>query len=131
MSQKDVKIVSKVYEAINRRDWNAVFHDTHPDFELTTQRGPTAGTIRGRKQIQEFAEDQFAAFDWTIWEPEEFFEAGDHIVVFVRIRSRPRGGSVDLEVRIGHLWTIRGSTIQTLKTFAVREEALDAAGLRE
>ena len=129
MSQENVEIVRKVYEALNRRDWDAAFHDTHPDFELTTQRGPTPGTRRGRTQAQEFAEEYFMAFGKMIWDPEEFFGDRDQIVVFVRIDSQPKGGSVDMEVRIGHLWTIREGTILSLKTFAVREEALEAAGL--
>jgi ketosteroid isomerase-like protein len=47
------------------------------------------------------------------------------------VRSRPKGGSVDIEVRIGHLWTVRDGSIRSLRTFAVREEALEAAGLSE
>jgi ketosteroid isomerase-like protein len=131
MSRENVKIVRPVYEALNRRDWDAVFHDMHPDAELTTQRGPTAGTLRGHKQIQEFVEDQFAPFGELSMQPEEFFETGDQVVVFLRVRARPQEGSVDMEVRIGHLWTIRDGTIRSLKTFAVREEALEAAGLSE
>ena len=47
------------------------------------------------------------------------------------MRSRPKGGSIDIEVRIGHLWTVRDGLLRSLKTFAVREEALEAAGLSE
>ena len=36
-----------------------------------------------------------------------------------------------MEIRLGHLWTIRDGLIGSLKTFAVREEALEAAGLEE
>jgi ketosteroid isomerase-like protein len=131
MPQEHAEIIRRVYEALNRRDWDAVLHDMHQDVELTTQRGPTPGTRQGHKQVQEFVEDQFAPFDKLRMEPEEFFESGDQLVVYVRIRSQPRGGTVDMEVRIGHLWTIRDGTILSLKTFAVREEALEAAGLRK
>jgi ketosteroid isomerase-like protein len=131
MSQENVETLRKFYEAFNRRDWDAVFHDAHPDFEVTNQIGPTAGTRRGREQTQEFAEDQIAAFGKLSFAPEEFFEAGDQIVVFVTTRSRPKGGSVDMEVRNGHLWAIRDGTLLSLKTFPVREEALEAAGLSE
>ena len=64
-------------------------------------------------------------------EPEELFEAAEHVVAFVKVRSRPKGTSADMEVRNGHLWTIRDGTIRSLKTFPVREEALKAAGLSE
>jgi ketosteroid isomerase-like protein len=131
MSEENVEIVRRFYDAFNRRDWEAMFRDAHPGFELTTQRGVTAGTSRGRKQVQEFAEDYVETFGKMIWDPEEFFDGGDQIVVFVKIRSRPKGGNVDMEVRVGNVWTIRDGTILSLQTFPVREEALEAAGLRE
>jgi ketosteroid isomerase-like protein len=131
MSQENVEIVRNLYEALNRRDWDAVFRDTHPDFELTNERGPNAGTRRGRKRVAEFAEDYFAAFDKFIWEPEQFFEGGDQVVAFVTTRARPRGGSVDLVVRNGWWWTIRDDVILSVKSFPEPERALEAAGLRE
>jgi ketosteroid isomerase-like protein len=131
MPKENVEIVREVYDAFNRRDWDAAFRTSHPDIELTTQRGPNAGTRRGRKPVQEFIEDYIAAFDNLIWEPDEFFDSGKQVVVFVNVRSRPKGGNVDMEVRNGHLWTIRDGTILSIKTFPAREEALEAAGLRE
>ena len=122
-------MVRSVYEPLNRADWEAVFRDAHPGFEITTQRGPAAGTYRGQDAVRKQVQDLLAPFEvWTV-EPAEFFDTGDHVVVFVRVRSRPKGASVDMEVRNGHLWTIRDGTIRSLKTFAVREEALEAAGL--
>jgi ketosteroid isomerase-like protein len=131
MPKENVEIVREVYDAFNRRDWDAAFRNSHPDIELTTQRGPNAGTRRGRKPVQEFVEDYIAAFGRLIWEPDELFERGNQVVVFVSVRSRPKGGNVDMEVRNGHLWTIRDGTILSIKTFPAREEALEAAGLRE
>ena len=40
-----------------------MFRDTHPDFEMTTQRGPNAGTHRRREGVQSFGEDYISAFD--------------------------------------------------------------------
>ena len=124
-------MIRSVYEPLNRGDWEAVFLDAHPEFELTTQRGLTPGTYRGQEAVQKQVQELFGPFEVWKMEPEEFFEAGDHVVAFVKVRSRPRGASVDMEVRNGHLWTIRDGTIRSLKTFAVREEALEAAGLDE
>jgi ketosteroid isomerase-like protein len=131
MSQQNVEIVRNVYEAVNRRDWDAIFRDAHPDVEMTTQRGPNSGTHRGRKRVTAFLEDYIAAFDTFIWEPEEFFAGGDQVVAFVTSRSRPRGGSVDLAVRNGHCWTIRDRAILAIETFPEPKRALQAAGLHE
>jgi ketosteroid isomerase-like protein len=129
MSQEDVEAVREVYEAFNDRDWDGAFRHAHPDFEITTLREPTAGTRRGRERIMEFAEDLFAAFDTFIWEPEEFFDGDDLVVAYVKVRSRPKGGSFEMEARNGHLWTIREGSILSLQPFPDPEDALEAAGL--
>ncbi len=131
MSQENVEVVRPIYDALNRRDWETVFCDTHPDFEMTTLRGPTAGTHRGREAVQGLIEDAIAAFDNLVFEPEEFRENGDQVVALVTTRARPKGGSVDIVVRNGHLWTVRDGTILSLKTFPAPGKALEAAGLRE
>ena len=124
-------MIRSIYDPLNRGDWEAAFQNAHPEMEITTQRGPAAGTYRGQEAVRKHFEDLLGAFDtWTI-EPEEFFDAGDQVVAYVKVRSRPSGGSVDMEIRNGHLWTIRDGTIRAVKTFAVREEALKAAGLSE
>ena len=124
-------MIRSIYEPFNRGDWDAVFSDAHPDFEITTQRGPTAGTYRGQRAVERAVEDMLAPFEVWAMEPEEFFEGGDQVVVFVGLHSRPKGSSAEIENRFGHLWTIRDGLIRSLKTFAVREEALEAAGLEE
>jgi len=131
MSQGNVEVVRPIYDALKRRDWDIVFRDMHPDFEMTTQRGLDAGTHRRREAVQRLIEDAITAFDNLVFEPEEFLENGDQVVVLVTTRARPKGGSVDIVVRNGHLWTVRDGTILSMKTFPAPEKALEAAGLQE
>src|SRR2546426_9181074 len=108
MSEENVEIVRAIFEAFNRGDWDAVFRDLHPDFELTTPaRGLDAGTFRGREEGQGYWEDFFTPYEAVTVEPEEFFERGDQLVVFVTGRLRPKGSSAEVEVQTGHLWTFR------------------------
>ena len=131
MSEENVEIVRQFYDALNRGDWDAVFRDTHPDFELTTQRGPNAGTLRGREGVQGFGEDYIGAFGNFVVEPEEFVEKDDQVLALVTRRVRPTGGSVDIVVRNGHLWTVREGTILSMKSFPDPEKALEAVGMRK
>jgi ketosteroid isomerase-like protein len=131
MSQENVEIVRPIYDSLTRRDWDTVFRDMHPDFEMTTPRGPTAGTHRGRETVQGLIEDAIAAFDNLVFEPEGFLENGDQVVALVTVSARPKGGSVDIVVRNGHLWTVREGTVLSMETFPAPEKALEAAGLRE
>ena len=132
MSEENVEIVRSVGEAFNRRDWDAMFRDQHPDVELTTPpRGPNAGTYRGREECQGFWQDLLAAFEaWSV-EREEHFESGDQVVVVAKNRVQPKGTGAEIELRNGLLFTIRDGKIVSVRIFAEPEEALEAAGLEE
>ena len=131
MSQANVEVVRRVYEAVNRRDWDDAFRAAHPEFEATFQRGPFAGTHRGREAVQAQLADQREAFDSVMMEPLELHDSGDQVVAMVRSRLRPRGSSAEFEIRNGHLWTVRDGEILSLLTFPSPEQAFEAAGLRE
>jgi ketosteroid isomerase-like protein len=131
MSRENVEIVRRLYDALNRGDWDAVFRNTHPDFEMTLQRAPDAGTHRRREGVQRFGEDYLSAFDNMAFEPERFLENGDQVLVLLTRRARPKGGSADLVVRNGHLWTLRDGTILSMKSFPDPKDALEAVGLSE
>ena len=132
MSEADIDTLRAGYEAISRGDWDAAFGDVHPDFELkTADRMASPGAYRGPEEVRRFFEDLLDSFEEVATEPEEFFERGNQIVVFVLLRSRPRGSSVAMEIRIGHLWTMRDGKPAQLELFPEREQALEAVGLSE
>jgi ketosteroid isomerase-like protein len=67
-----------------------------------------------------------SGFEQTFFEPEEFFERGDRIAVFIRLKARPWGADGMIENRIGHLWTMRKGKAVRCETFPRREDALEA-----
>jgi uncharacterized protein len=131
MSEGNVEIVQSIYEALNRGDWEAAPRLTDADFEVTFQRGPNAGTHRGRDSIRAIIEDQREAFDAWIIEVEQVFDSGDQVVALIRNRLRPKGTGAEFETRNGHIWTIRNGVALSLRGFPNPEEALKAAGLSE
>jgi ketosteroid isomerase-like protein len=130
MSQENVEIVRRVYDALNRNDWDAAFRDAHPDIEITFKRGPLAGTHRGRETPQAIFADVRATFDAWVMEPLELLESGDQVVAIVKNRLRPKGTDAEFETRNGHLWRIRDGTILSLEGFPNADDALEAAGVR-
>jgi ketosteroid isomerase-like protein len=130
MSQANVDLVRAIYDALNRRDWDAVFRDVGT-VEMTTQRGPNAGTVRGREGAEGFLKDYIAAFDRVAWEPTRFVESEEGVVALVTTRSRPKGSDADIVTRNGHLWTIRDGAVVSMTTFPDPQDALEAVGLGE
>jgi len=131
MSQENVEIVRSIYDSLNRGDWDAAIHRTDPDFEVTFQRGPNAGTHRGRGSIQAILEDQRVAFEAWIIEVEQVFDSRDQVVALIKSHLRPKGTDAEFEIRNGHIWTIRDGMAHSLRGFPNPEEALEAAGLRD
>jgi uncharacterized protein len=130
MSQADIETLRAGYAAVSRGDWDEVFDQAHPDFELkTADRFTSPGTYRGVDDARQFLDDLFGAFEEVVIEPEEFFESGDRIAVLLTVRSRPKGSSAVVENRIGHVWTMRDGKAVRLEIFPEREKALEAAGL--
>lgn len=128
MSQQSVEIVRRCYAALDQRDWDGLWREAHPDFELQTQ---LQGSRLGPDEANEFIQDQFAAFESWKLEPEKFFESDDQVVVFLISRARPRGSSAEITIKIAHVWTLRDGKVLMLETFPKREKALEAAGLSE
>ena len=135
MSQTDIETLRITYEALSRKDWDAAFRQAQPDFELRTHGGRTGllgGTYRGREEVSGFFEDQWAAFEEAVVEPQEFFEGPRGlIVVFALARFRPKGSKAVLETQTGQLWTMRDGKFARCELFPERENALEAAGLSE
>jgi ketosteroid isomerase-like protein len=132
MSQENVETVRDVYEALNRRDWDAVFRDAYPDFVVQLpEAGMNVGSFQGRDGLVKLFENYSEAFDFFHIEPEEFFEADEQVVVFVRIPARGRGSGAEVGLRSAHVWTMRATKAARLEVFPDRREALQAAGLSE
>jgi ketosteroid isomerase-like protein len=131
MSEADVEALRAAYEAVRRGGWEFAFQYAHPDFELVTaDRVTSPGTYRGVDAARAFFEDLTEPFDEFDAEPLEFFQRGDRVAVLLQVRARPRGSTAVLENRIGHVWTLRDGKVARLQIFPVREEALEAIGLR-
>ena len=88
MSEENVEIVRRCYAALDRRDWEGLWREAHPDFEFRTQ---LQGSRLGPDEAQTFIEDQFAAFESWVVAPERFFDSDDQVVVW-----RCRGRTVEI-----------------------------------
>src|SRR5690349_5165877 len=102
-------------------------------YELQLPGGYPEGepVFRGREGLAQMAAMLRGA--WSEWrfEVERFLDAGDRVVVFVRVIARGRGSGVPIELPDAHLVTLRGRRIACTRVYRDRAEALKAVGLEE
>ena len=129
MSQENVEIVRRFYEAFSRGDrdgWTRLMSSDVELFPLEAggHKLGAEGVVRG---MDEFT-SVFASYEVS---PEDFHDAGDQIVVVLRRSARsPRSPAV-IEDRFGQVISIRGGRIVRFQSFGRVDEALEAAGLSE
>jgi ketosteroid isomerase-like protein len=113
--------------------FDRVFRDCPLDeeFELRLPGGYPEGepVFRGREGIAQLLAMLRDA--WAEWrfEPERFIDAGDQVVVFVRVVARGSASDVPIELPDAHVLAIRDGRLTSSDVYRDRSEALQAAGL--
>jgi hypothetical protein len=64
-------------------------------------------------------------------EPQEIVDMGEHVLLVTRITARGRGGGVPVDQRIAIFGRFQGEKLVWAKSFASKQQALEAVGLRE
>jgi ketosteroid isomerase-like protein len=131
MSEENVEIVRRGYEAYRRGDLGPMLADVDPEM-VTYREAPDAATFHGPdgllKAIAEWVED-FDEFEAT---PEEMIDANDHQIL-VRVHQTAVGAQsgAPIEADYWFVHTLRDGKVVRLDMFANELHALEAAGLRE
>ena len=70
---------------------------------------------------------------WSEWEfePLEFLDAGDDVVVVALQRGKPKSGGPTVVMQLAQVWTVRDGTLVRMRMYASKAEALEAVGLAE
>jgi ketosteroid isomerase-like protein len=130
MSQENVELVRRGYEALNRGDLGLLLDQL--DDDVVTYRGtPLGDTFYGKEGYLTAAADWVEDFaEWSIT-PEDFIDAGDHVVVRVAQEARGDHSGVRVTAVYWFVHTVREGQIVRFGMFVTKDEALEAAGLRE
>ena len=132
MSEENVEIVRRGWEAFDRGDLSAAMEDMSPDIETyVAPPAPVTGTYHGIEGWVQSMLDWAEGFDELVMTAEEYFDAGDQVVVRSRHTSRGAASGVPVEAIFWYVWTIRAGKIVRVAVFSDWSEALEAAGLSE
>jgi uncharacterized protein len=132
MSQENVEFVRGGWEAYERGDLSAALETLSPDLvTYVAPPIPVAGTYHGPEGLLQLTLDWAEGFDELVVTAEEFFDAGDQVVVRVRHRASGAESGVPVETDIWYVWTVRAGMTVRADVFNDRSAAFEAAGLRD
>jgi ketosteroid isomerase-like protein len=137
MSEENVEVVRRVYEAGTRGDSDAVFALYDPEVVVDGSQSPYAdlgigGVYRGHEGLRSFFRQYFEPWESVEDDYEELIDAGEHVVSVGSSRARGRASGAEVESRPQYgVWTIRDGKVFRVAWFTTREAALEVTGLSE
>ena len=134
MSQENLKIVRDAAAAFNRGDPDAWFEYLADDIDYRAAEGALddPGPMHGKDAIRAYMQDWLDLFDDFKSEPVELVDAGeDQVIAVVRISGRAKLSGVETDLTYAALYTIRDGKVARGREYWTKEQALEAAGLRE
>jgi ketosteroid isomerase-like protein len=131
MSQENVEVVRRTWDAFTSGDLKTALSFFDPDVEWDGTNLPDGQIGRGREAIMEHLRRWAAQWDqWTV-EVERIVDAqGDRVVVFQREKGRSASG-LNMDELHAEVYDVRGGKIVRRQGFSDPNDALKAAGLRE
>jgi ketosteroid isomerase-like protein len=124
------------YAAPNRRDFDLVLTGLGPETEYEYR--PSADLIAPDQDPVFYGHDGYLrmwrtwldAFDDLRFEPEEFLDLGDRLLVTAEVMGHGSGSGVAVSERVFQLFELRRGLVVKQEDFVDRTEALEAAGLK-
>ena len=128
MSQASVEIVRGAVErfmATREVTWDVLAEDLEVhDHDILDGRD-----YRGHAGFGLWLDDWGVAWaDWS-YDAEEFIDAGDHVVVVLRMKVEGRSSGVQVERQDVLVWKLHNGKATRLDYYNSREQALQAVGL--
>jgi ketosteroid isomerase-like protein len=131
MSQENVEVVQALVAASQRGDWEAALDFYDPAVKVDQTRMPGGGLHFGRNGVREFFGDWFGTWDRLTITPERFIDAGERVVLILRISGVGKLSGIETSARAADVMTIRDGKVTRHVGYPDPSEALEAVGLRD
>lgn len=130
MSQENVEVIRESlrrFVATGEPTWDLLDEDV----EVHDHDILDAGEYRGHAGFAHWLEDWGAGLPVYSFEPKEYIDAGDVVVVIILMKARGRGSSVDIERQDAMVCRLRDGRIVRVDYYNNRDQALTSVGLEE
>ena len=133
MSEENVDVVRRVYEAAAGRDATGIFalYDAEVELDATRLGVGDLGIYHGHEGLRRLFGELHEVWGQIEYDYEELIDAGQNVVAVVGRHARGRSSGVDVEAPLAVLWTVGEGKVTRVVWFSTRAEALEAAGLSE
>jgi ketosteroid isomerase-like protein len=133
MSRENVQTVERVVDAFNSEDIELILSLTQPEFELDVPPELSAepDVYRGPDGMRRYWESFKDAMDEIRIEPERVCDAGEEVVIGMRVTAKGRRTAIAVEQRTAGVWTMRDGKVTRIRAYASLSEAFQAVGLAE
>jgi len=128
MSQENVELARWAFTSDPTRFFSLLDEDIELDARRNAELPGVALTGRGRQVVERFCREFWGTWSEYSAEPQEFIDAGDHVVVEVHERGDGKGSGVPFERTHFQVWTLREGRLIRWLLFADKAEALEAVG---
>jgi ketosteroid isomerase-like protein len=133
MSRENVERVEEIVNAFNSEDIELILSLTQPEFELDVPPELSAepDVYRGPDGMRRYWASFKDAMDEIRIEPERLYDAGETVVIAMRVTAKGRRTAIPVEQRTAGVWTLRDGKVTHIRAYASLSEALRAQGLEE
>ena len=145
MPEQNVEVITRLYEAFNRRDMPTMLDNFDPGIEVSAPDGLEYAAVmmrllgprgvvlldkyRGHDEVRRLYEALWSISGHFTVDAEDFVEHGDAVVVPVALRAATADSGTEGEVEVAHLWTLAAGKVTSLRIFVDAERAMSAMRL--
>jgi ketosteroid isomerase-like protein len=132
MSEENMELVKAIFAAWEARDPQAALARMDPQVEvdMTGVSFPgIAGVDRGHDGLQRTITTWLEAWGSLEFFPKSFIDAGDHVIVWLRMAGEGRGSGVPTEVSAASVYTIRNGLVVSWRAFDTLAAAASSVGV--
>jgi ketosteroid isomerase-like protein len=129
VAESGADLVAKLYEAFNRREFEALRPHAHPEIDwVPNPLDPEQDVRHGLDAMERGFEDLLSILSDLRIEVEKVTELGDNVIVCVRHVARGAQSGAETVRREVHVWTFRDRKAIRMAEYPDEESALSALG---
>lgn len=128
MTDDPAAVIAELYRRFSAGEFAEAAELATEEVEWIPDRRVGIAPLRGRDAVMGFFRERAEMFDEFSTEVDELQAVGETVLAMLHVRGRGHASGAEFEIRIGHVWEVRGGRVVRGRGFGDRDEARQAAG---